>query len=202
MGKYEQVLQGAQQHFLAGDFAQMAHAVGEPYDDALQRIGCVFLGQRYWVSCINATAAPQGHETPMPEAGLTVVLHHLITATGRQPTGKLVSFRDLPKGGMQYFPAFEKRSTQVLVRVLGSQPLRLLDALKSIPGQPAQLGDAAISVQALSRLSIILGLWGADDEFPASGQILFDETASNYLPLEDIAVVAGLVVYAVVEACR
>jgi hypothetical protein len=37
-------------------------------------------------------------------------------------------------------------------------------------------------------------LWGGDDEFPPSGNILFDSSAPQFLPTEDFAVLASLLV--------
>ncbi|MCL6560367.1 MAG: DUF3786 domain-containing protein, partial [Firmicutes bacterium] len=43
-------------------------------------------------------------------------------------------------------------------------------------------------------------LWLGDDEFPASGTVLFDSTASTHLATEDYAFIAGMGVFELKKA--
>ena len=45
---------------------------------------------------------------------------------------------------------------------------------------------------------VALVLWRGDEEFPPDGTILFDRTVSKLLSAEDIAWIAGMVVYPLV----
>jgi hypothetical protein len=44
-------------------------------------------------------------------------------------------------------------------------------------------------------IPVVLVLWQGDEEFPPDGNILFDRSISKILPAEDIAWLAGMVVY-------
>ena len=60
------------------------------------------------------------------------------------------------------------------------------------------MGDAAYSFRILPRLPVAVLLWKGDEEFPPEGNILFDKNISNILSAEDIAWLAGMVVYPLV----
>jgi len=58
-------------------------------------------------------------------------------------------------------------------------------------------GDIALKVIPLPRVPVVLSLWKGDEEFPPEGNVYFDASVSSYLPTEDIAYIAGAVVYKV-----
>jgi len=49
---------------------------------------------------------------------------------------------------------------------------------------------------------VVLSLWKGDEEFPPEGNVYFDASVSSYLPTEDIAYLAGAVVYKVIGMAR
>ena len=53
------------------------------------------------------------------------------------------------------------------------------------------MGDAAIVMDVFPRLPLTYVIWEGDEEMPANGTILFDQTAQYYLPTEDLVVVAA-----------
>ena len=56
-------------------------------------------------------------------------------------------------------------------------------------------GDLAVRIQALPLIPVALILWRGDDEFSPEGTILFDRTVSKILSAEDIAWLAGMIIY-------
>jgi hypothetical protein len=56
-------------------------------------------------------------------------------------------------------------------------------------------GDYSVMVKALPLVPVALVIWEGDDEFPPDGNILFDKNISMILSAEDIAWLAGMVVY-------
>jgi hypothetical protein len=116
-----------------------------------------------------------------------VILHYLVTSGGKAPSGKLVSFKELPDGTV-YYPTFYRRAIAPIVKHFGDSPKDLVAAAAAMGGEPVSLGDAAVAIQALPRVTLSWVLWRGDDDFPAEGAVLFDSTIVDYLPIEDIAV--------------
>jgi hypothetical protein len=59
-------------------------------------------------------------------------------------------------------------------------------------GERLAFGDTSFGFRALPSLWLAVVLHLADDEFPASANVLFDGAASHYLPTEDLAILGGL----------
>jgi len=129
---------------------------------------------------------------------LTVLLAHYSVANPTLLSGKLVKFKDIP-GGYAYEGAFNKRAIQPIAEVFGEKPEELLEAAKLLGGLRLNLGDFSVEVATLKGIPLTYILWAAG-EFPASASILYDESASNYLPTEDLAVLGELTTCRLLEA--
>jgi hypothetical protein len=60
------------------------------------------------------------------------------------------------------------------------------------------IGDFSVKLNAMPLVPVALILWKGDEDFPAEGNILFDRNISMILSSEDIAWLAGMVVYPLV----
>jgi hypothetical protein len=69
-------------------------------------------------------------------------------------------------------------------------------------GESLSFGDASFLFRTLPRLWMAVVLYLADDEFPANANVLFDATASHYLPTEDLAVLGGLLAGRLIRVAR
>lgn len=129
---------------------------------------------------------------------IPVLLQHYTQANQTPPTGKLVKYKDIP-GGNAYEGAFIHRAIEPIAEVFGETPEALVKAGELLGGKPLKHGDASFLVEALKGIPLTYILWRAD-EFPAQVSILYDESASNYLPTEDLAVLGELVTIRLLQA--
>ncbi|MGQ9629262.1 MAG: DUF3786 domain-containing protein [bacterium] len=151
-----------------------------------------FLNRTYRVTGPEIRISPiEGEDATLEEKIL--ILHYLNSASGRPPTGKLITFSEVPSG-MFYQCAFDKRATNRLVQAFGENPEALLLAAEKLGGHRAEFGDVSATIQAFPRVSITLVIWRGDEEFPPNGKILFDSTISEYLSTEDISVLCGNII--------
>ncbi len=123
---------------------------------------------------------------------LNVILSHYASAIPKPKTGKLIKFRDLP-GGPAYELAFLSRTIQPIADAFGKKPTDLVEASKVLGGKPLRFGDASSEVLVLEGIPVVFIVWASTEEFEGSSQVLFDESASSYLPTENLAVLAELV---------
>jgi hypothetical protein len=129
---------------------------------------------------------------------LHALLAHYSKAEPVERAGKLVNFADLP-GGHAYERAFLQRAAQPIADDFGDEPERLVECAKQLNGFALSHGDSSAEIQALPRIPLVIILWKAD-EFPASATILYDESASQYLPTEDLAVLGELATIRLLQA--
>lgn len=133
---------------------------------------------------------------------LSILILHYLTGVKNIPlSGKMLSFKDIPSGRF-YFPAFRQRSLQPLLEVFGNRPEYLFDAGKALEAESIAQGDAGITVKVFPKLPLSLVIWKGDEELPAEATILFDATAPQILPTEDISAAAGMLVRRLVKVSR
>jgi len=129
---------------------------------------------------------------------LSTLLTHYSEANLVPLSGKQVKFRDLP-GGYAYEAAFTKRAVQPIADVFGTNPQELPNAAALLGGRTLAHGDASAEINALKDIPLTYIVW-AKDEYPASASILYDESASRYLPTEDLAVLGEITSARLIEA--
>ncbi len=158
------------------------------------KIEVEFLGQRFEIEYPSGDFSPEpAIEGELPVFARILVLHYLVNRSEAIQTGQLISYKELP-GGNIYIQPFTNRAIRPLVNTFGENPENLVKVASRIGGEPVKLGDAAVVLKVFPKIPVTLALWGADDEFPASGNILFDSSAGAILHTEDYAVLASFVV--------
>lgn len=122
-----------------------------------------------------------------------VVLHYLVHAEGKPLSGDWIPFRNLPEAFGGYSTSFEGRAVRPIVARFGEDLGAFISAAQALGGRPIDLAsDAAYVFPFLPRLPITVLFWEGDDEFEGRASFLFDSSAPNYLPTEDITVAASL----------
>lgn len=143
--------------------------------------------------------ADPGREVPLQEQVL--LLHYLASAGPPAAPADWVAYRDIPGAGF-YFSAFVRRAVDPLKKSFG----RDLDAFASAAGRLGGIavatGDAGFEFRVLPHVPLQLILYAADDEFPAEANILFERRIAGRLSPEDIAWLAGMLVYRLIALSR
>jgi hypothetical protein len=140
-----------------------------------------------WPGCIALDTATRQELRPDQQAWL---LYYFNTADGTPETGQWISFADLPDGRF-YNQAFQGYTGQELSRDFGSDQAAFERAAARLDGRPYPLGDTAFIFHVLPNVTLLVVFWQGDEDFPPSYQILFDETASHYLPTDACAVLGS-----------
>ena len=171
----------------------------EPGADSKSRIGVRYLGREVWLSLPGGTMETPGGGGPLSLREEILILHYLERASGIPPTGNWISFAEIP-GGAFYHPVFLQRSKASLVKFFGEDPQRLLVlASEEVRGEPWDMGDTGVKIQAFPRVALGMVLWKGDAEFPPEGNVLFDSSVTGYLPVEDIVILAETVVWKLIK---
>lgn len=148
---------------------------------------------------VDVIAPDRDGELSLPEKIL--VCHYLLRASGEPPKGNLITFRQIPDGHF-YFDAFQRRTRDPFLTTFGHRPELFRTCAQTLGGLSADTADVAMSFQVLPRVAMQLCLWEGDEEFPPEANVLFDENIQSYLPVEDIAVLSGMLVYRLMAIAR
>jgi hypothetical protein len=123
----------------------------------------------------------------------SMFLYYLQMADGTPTTGKWVAFRDLP-GGMFYHQAYQGYSGDRLAKAIDNRIGVFERAARNLNGMRLELGDAAFAFDALPRVRVAAVYYAGDEDFPATANVLFDQSASHYLPTDALAGVGSALV--------
>jgi len=172
----------------------------EPADSGALRIP--FLNRVYRVSCPGfefSDLAASEKDVPLQEQIL--ILHYLLADAAGVPAGDWVAYREIP-GATFYFAAFIKRAVDPLKKVFGQNIAAFIAAAARLSAEPVGLGDAGFEFKVFPKVPLRLILHAADEEFPAEATILFDRSIGRMLSPEDLAWMAGMLVYRLIAFSR
>ncbi|MDH3883190.1 MAG: DUF3786 domain-containing protein [Desulfobacterales bacterium] len=138
-------------------------------------------------------------EVPIQEQIL--ILHYMLGPAPSALTDNWISYREIP-GASFYYSAFVKRAIDPLKQVFGQNVDGLIRAGEILGGKSIDTGDAGYEFKLFPNIPVRLILWAADDEFPAEANIVFNENIGGILSPEDIAWLAGMVVYRLISLSK
>ena len=124
-----------------------------------------------------------------------LILHYLQGAKGNTVSEQWVAYQEIPDG-MFYLDAFLRRAKNPMVQAFGNRPELMSELAKKLYNAgPFEHGDVSMVVQAFPYVPVVLILWKGDDDFPPEGNLLFDKSIAEILSAEDIAWLAGMIIY-------
>lgn len=130
-----------------------------------------------------------------------ILLHYLLTADGTRSSGQWITFRQLPNA-FPYDRAFMQRAIMPLIQTFGNDLEGFVRAGVAAGGEPSRTADASFFFRALPQLPMMLQLWAADEDMPASANVLFDSNAGHQLPTEDLSGLGGTLSQRIIRAAR
>jgi hypothetical protein len=157
--------------------------------------------KEYVVSAPDFTVRNADTGEPLPSFVQSLILTYLVTADGTTPSRRWVGFRELPNG-MFYAQAFQGYAGNRLVRELQGGVGAFCSAAEALGGEPLTFGDAGYAFAVLPRVHLALVYWEGDEEFPSQAQVLFEDTASHYMPTDGLAVLGSQLVGSILKAAR
>ena len=123
------------------------------------------------------------------------ILHYLIsykTQNTVQIKKEFAGYKNLP-GGMFYYPAFRKNGPAKILEAFGQEPEKLYASAEKLGGSRENFGDISVKLNIFPKIEMIIVLHKGDDEFPPEVQFLYGSDIINYLGLEDISLLSGVV---------
>ena len=128
-----------------------------------------------------------------------LVLHFLTQCSYAESTGKFISFREYP-GGDLYYKAFEGRCLKRLAYSYGSKLAQFKENYEKLGAKEINGGDASCEIEFMPGFIIRLILWGPDEEFPPSAQMLFSDNFPISFLAEGVAGIGDILITALKKA--
>ena len=186
--------------------------VTESFDTIMQRTGfesvagnqfrVPFLNRVYRIGFPELTfedEADSRKEVPIQEQIL--ILHYMLSAAPSASTDNWLSYREIP-GASFYYSSFVRRAIEPLKKVFGPNIDDFIRAGDLLGGKIIDTGDAGYEFRLFPNIAVRLILWAGDAEFPAEANMVFDENSGRMLSPEDIAWLAGMLVYRLIALSK
>lgn len=189
------------QQLTALDNQTVAQRAKCQYLPAPPRYILTLLDTEYTVNLADKQIYPTpGSSEPNP-AGYSeqlCLLAYLINAKDLPLADKLVKAESFPDGQF-FFRGHHALPVEKLAKRFGQEPKLLYQAANKFNAEQCEFGDASIKLNALPQVPLTIVIWGGDEEFPSRASILFDQTASEQMPLDALGVAANLAVKAIIK---
>jgi len=168
--------------------ALIAHRAGGSYTDL--EIHLKYWGQEITIRWPELEAYDEAGKA-CATFDTAILVYYLQTADGTPMADRWIGFRELPHGAF-YNQAFQGYAGDHLGKHFGFHPERLETTAQRLDGWklPA-LAPYAFAFQPLPQIGLAAVLWPGDEEFPAKASILFDASASHYMPTDGLAILGS-----------
>jgi hypothetical protein len=158
------------------------------------------------------------HRVPFPEFSLIdpsgkavespyeriLFIHYLCEGKYFPAQGRHLAYNEIPWGNV-YYRNFEGRCLKRCAFAFGRDIpgfKRFIEGNVSLRAEALDVGDAGYRFEFINGLFVSLMLWGADDEFPPSAQMLFDDNFVFAFTAEDLAAAGEVIIGRLKEMSR
>ena len=185
--QFELMLEAARSRLLRHVPEEISEKAGVRYENGVFWVRT--LGRRVEVQWPDGKITP-----PVSKWHALTLLHYLDLADGTPLTGRTITFSQY-KDGLVRGGGLDRNTELIVRRDLGVLPreelARRCEALGAelLPSN----ADFCARFDFAPRYPVWLKVWFADEEFPASGRLLVDESAPSYLTIEDAVTVGALI---------
>ena len=185
--QFERMLEAARSRLLRHVPEEISEKAGVRYENGV-----------FWVRTLGRRVEiqwPAGKITPpVSKWHALTLLHYLDLADGTPLSGRTITFSQY-KDGLVRGGGLDRNTELIVRRDLGVLPREELARRCETLG--AELlpsnADFCARFDFAPRYPVWLKVWFADEEFPTSGRLLVDESAPNYLTIEDAVTVGSLI---------
>ncbi|MCM0758406.1 DUF3786 domain-containing protein [Sporomusa sphaeroides DSM 2875] len=115
-----------------------------------------------------------------------LILHYLSRADDTPVINKLISYRELENGNVNYTTILSKCINPLIKNLLPEPVEQIKAACLMLDASIEQGADVCAKIHLFPRFPLTIKLWLGDDEINGSANILFDVSANHYLDTEAI----------------
>lgn len=174
---------------------EIARRCALPFDAEASAFGIRIMGGEYHAAFPDFELRDSGGEPVRNGYEKILFLRYLCEGKYFGAAGKSLAYHEIPWGAV-YYPNFRGRCINRFAALFGKEPevfRKIMETNRELRAGPLKEGDAGYRFEAVSGLYMSLILWKGDEEFPPAAQILFDDNFIFAFTVEDLAVLAEVV---------
>ena len=143
---------------------------------------------RYYVLDCNCETIVRKDDNYIPSAEIGIMILNYLSFTECyiDKTNKWISIKEIPNGGMMFYPAFYKNSIINLIKSFGYDSTKLKKCAENLGGKEVKMGDAAFEFEVFPKVFCRVAIWEGDEEVKPGATILFDSSIQYIMHVESI----------------
>ena len=164
------------EQFRASDIADIASRTGLPLEG--NTLTCTILGEQRRITW------PDFADEGWTDKDRILALRFLVDGKAPGASSGFLTYRELP-WGETYDRQFHGRCIDRLAGTYGTRAAAFSAACEKLGGRPVGKTGVGYAIEFMPGLTVQLLLWEADEDFPASAQILFSDNFPQAFSAED-----------------
>lgn len=199
MNNYERSRDRAQNYFLTFDQQRIIDAWNLASDEDWLYLDFMHLSYRIHRKTGSVIRCRDGSSAGFEE---TLSIFDLLCHQG---SGKTVSGNFAPVNSLKNAPRAGGVGTDFHTKtaaVFDRDPDAFARACRSLGGEPVSMGDLGFRFQIFGDLDVILKFYHADEDFPASLTLLWDQETLAFLYYETVFYIAGFLLESIREEMK
>ena len=182
------------------DFEKVSQIRNVKYDKEKNQFIMKVFNREYILNCNDETIIGRDdNHVPSAETGVMILNYLSFTENDMDRTNKWVSLKEMPNGGMMFYPAFYKSSIVNLIKAFGYDSAKLRICGENLGGKEIKMGDIAYEFQVFPKVFSRIVIWEGDDEIKPSATILFDSSVQYMMHVESIIGLGGYIINKVIN---
>ncbi len=178
-----------------------------PYDEETGKFLIRLMGYEYEISYPEFTITPKTEKEDaclLPMTNIpsrTFLMRFLLEGKYVKSSGNYMTFREVPTYGELYLQPFTGRCISRLTYGFGYKLEAFKKAMDKLGATPIAMGDVAYEFELINNYHMRFIFWEADDEFPPSAQILYEDNFQYGFHAEDMVVAGDISISTVKGLC-
>lgn len=182
------------------DFNKVAKIRNVKYNEEKNEFTIKVFNRDYILNCNDETIRrSDDNYIPSAETGVMIVNYLSFTETDMDRSNKWVSLKEIPNGGMMFYPAFYKSSIVNLIKTFGEDSKSFKQCAQKLGGKEIKMGDIAFEFEVFPKVFSRVVIWEGDDEIEASATVLFDSSVQFIMHVESIIGLGGYIVNKIIN---
>lgn len=182
------------------DFKNVEEIRNVRYDEDKKEFYIKVFNREYILNCNDETIRrSDDNQIPSAETGVMILNYLSFTENNIDKTNKWVSLKEIPNGGMMFYPAFYKSSIVSLINTFGYDSSKLRKCGENLGGKEIKMGDVAFEFEVFPKVFCRVVIWEGDDEISPSATLLFDSSVQYMMHVESIIGLGGYVINKIIN---
>ena len=182
------------------DFNKVSKIRNVKYNEEKNEFTIKVFNRDYILNCNDETIRRRDDNyVPSAETGVMIVNYLSFTETDIHRSNKWVSLKEIPNGGMMFYPAFYKSSIVNLIKTFGEDSKSFKQCAQKLGGKEIKMGDIAFEFEVFPKVFSRVVIWEGDDEIEASATVLFDSSVQFIMHVESIIGLGGYIVSKIIN---